>query len=79
MLDTKTPLHRQISPTWRQIEAALQDYFGAVNKGHVVVEVGTGDLFFDWLDRCDNRKCRAVELNLSEIASHIANFIGDAA
>lgn len=67
------PRHKAIS--WRQIEAALQDYFGGTCDGDVFVEIEEDD-FFELISRCDDCKHGSVELNLTELAKHIADFVG---
>lgn len=75
MLSTIPSSNRQTTPTWRQIEAALQDYFGGVSDGDIFATLNEDDPIFD--EVCDDcPRNDLVEINLTEIAKHIADFIG---
>ena len=60
--------------SWRQIEAALQDYFGGVQNGDLFTEI---EAFPGWREEvCDVRPSHTIELNLTDLARHIADYVG---
>jgi hypothetical protein len=61
---------------WRQIGPALHDYFGGVQNGDVFTEI---EAYPDWRDEdkvCDGCPPHTFELNLTELAKHIADHVG---
>lgn len=64
---------------WRQIEAALQDYFGGVNDGDVFAEVEAVEFLADTCDDCPANGATVELINLTELAKHIAGWVGSGA
>jgi hypothetical protein len=61
---------------WRQIEAALQDYFGgACDEGDYYANVEAAGIFDDICDDCPANNAAAELINLTELAKHIADYI----
>jgi hypothetical protein len=59
--------------TWRQIEKALQDYFGGVSNsgtGDFIAEIEAAD-FLD--DLCDDCPATSIDINITDLAKHLAD------
>jgi hypothetical protein len=86
MWDNRTPnsaaLPKTSTPiTWRQIESALQDYFGGRydhDTGDLSAEVEAADFLDDICDDCPANGATLVVVNLTDLAKHIALELGGA-